>query len=91
MIVNKASTLWFQFQTGSIKSLCYCQAIQIAKEERSFNSKLVRLKGSLQSITKDLSNPCFNSKLVRLKGRHIEIMVLIVEKEFQFQTGSIKS
>ena len=57
---------WFQFQTGSIKSLV-CDAMTSVCFI-SFNSKLVRLKVS-SIIFFHLIDSYFNSKLVRLKGK----------------------
>ena len=56
--------LWFQFQTGSIKSQ---EHLQDLLRQQGFNSKLVRLKGR-KVLFPHPRYRCFNSKLVRLKG-----------------------
>ena len=55
-----------------------------------FNSKLVRLKDLGTRVGYRLTGFCFNSKLVRLKGMRAPALKF-VDKEFQFQTGAIKS
>ena len=77
---------WFQFQTGSIRS------VAMSSEAHSmirFNSKLVRLEAKRAS-DRHLYIRSFNSKLVRLEGsEHLAISDRI--DRFQFQTGSIRS
>ena len=77
----------FQFQTGAIKSRIFHRWRYMHK--LSFNSKLVRLKGT--AFEEDLIDLqiSFNSKLVRLEDP--DTLGGGEESTFQFQTGSIKS
>ena len=56
----------FQFQTGAIRS-SYSRNRKLL-EQRSFNSKLVRLEGKTHRSRRRASRS-FNSKLVRLEGQ----------------------
>ena len=56
----------------------------------SFNSKLVRLKGTGNAGRRPIRVFRFNSKLVRLKGNY-PIASHNGKPMFQFQTGAIKS
>ena len=77
--------IWFQFQTGAIKSTIRknWSAIRF-----SFNSKLVRLK--VEDVPPSFPTKRFNSKLVRLKDSGVFVAACAADK-FQFQTGAIKS
>ena len=78
--------VWFQFQSGAVKSYA---TEQVSSMITGFNSKVVRLKGS--SHTKGYAIDIrFNSKVVRLKvlpGPR-DLMSVAV---FQFQSGAVKS
>ena len=78
--------LWFQFQTGSIKSLSSrWNASSCAKR---FNSKLVRLKVPWSSQTNKQKTE-FQFQTGSIK-RHHHAHPLQLSTPFQFQTGSIK-
>ena len=80
--------VWFQFQTGAIKSVRF--GTVASHVPLCFNSKLVRLKGCR---VKSWTSLCarFNSKLVRLKVAACDEFGVGKDFMFQFQTGAIKS
>ena len=55
----------------------------------SFNSKLVRLEVNIPMDTAE-QEACFNSKLVRLE-ENVKGITTVWIKQFQFQTGAIRS
>ena len=64
----------FQFQTGAIKS---CNQQTLYPQQRSFNSKLVRLKAPV--VSRGIDRPAgFNSKLVRLKAIIANLSFMII-------------